>query len=308
MADDVLSKLLPFRWREIEIPISRMRASLAHDLVEHKYWGVDGARVEDTGLAPMRFTATIPMINGLAAGGAEQWKSDLYTNVLRPLIVAFSRRDNGLLQHPEFGNIACKAERLDIDWDASKRGGADVEASWVETNDDSAIRDVLKSPASAMGDAARSLDVSGADIRSLVPKAPKYKESFESAMNKIIGGVDQVGIKSKLFGGRIDQVVYRAKSLGEAATRTKSALTWPITHAVEVIKANADELRKALARAGRDIVIYTTVSDTTLAGIYVIVGGPATSMTELIRLNVQLVREPIVPAGSTVRYYASAIA
>ncbi len=308
MANDALTDLLSFRWREVEIPVSRMRASLAHDLVEHKYWGVDGARVEDTGLAPMRFTASIPLVNGLAVGKSEQWKSQLYTNVLRPLIAAFSRRDNGLMQHPEFGNIACKAEHLDIDWDGSKRGGCDVEASWVETNDERAIREVLKSPASAMGDAARTLDVQKQDIRKLVPAAPEYKESFESMMNSITGAVDQIGTSSKLAAGRIDAIVYRAKALGESVDRTRSVLTWPITHAVEVIKANADDLRKALAKAGRDIAIFNTLTDSTLAGIYVLIGSPATSMTELIRLNFHLMREPLVPAGTPVRYFLSPIA
>jgi len=308
MADDALSDLLAFRWRDVQVPVTRMRVSLAHDLVEHKYWGVDGARVEATGLAPLRFSATIPMVNGLAVGKSETWKSQLYTNVLRPLIVAFSRRDIGLLQHPEFGNVACKAERLDIDWDGSKRGGCDVEASWVETVDDRAIREVLKAPASAMGDAARTLDASGADIKSLVPKAPVYVDSFESMMNNITGVVDQVGIQSKRAAGRIDAVVYRVKALGESVDRTRSSLTWPIKHAIEVIKANADDLRKALAKIGRDIVIYTTLSESTMAGVYGIVGGPATSMTEFIRLNSHLMREPRVPVGSNIRYFASSIA
>lgn len=46
---DVLSQLFAFKWRDVEVPITKMRLSIAHDLVEHKYWGVDGARIEDTG-------------------------------------------------------------------------------------------------------------------------------------------------------------------------------------------------------------------------------------------------------------------
>lgn len=309
---DPLLALQAFKWRDVEVPIARMRVSLAHDLVEHRYWGVDGARIEDTGLAPIRITASIPLINGLVGGVSEKFKSDLYTKTLRPLIVAFSRRERGLLQHPEFGPLICRAEHLDIEWDATKRSGAAAEASWVETNetDDSGVRlgEVAKSPASAMADAARSLDAADVDIRALVPKAPVYKESWEAAMNKVIGGVDQIGIQSKLYGGKIDQITYRAKMLGDSADRTRSALAWPIKHAAEVIKANADDLRKALAKLGRDIVIYQTLSESTLAGLYALLGSPAMSMTEMVRLNSALLREPAVPAGSLVRYFASPFA
>ena len=48
---DEFEQLLPFKWRDVELPVTHVKLSLAHDLVEHKYWGVDSGRVEATGVA-----------------------------------------------------------------------------------------------------------------------------------------------------------------------------------------------------------------------------------------------------------------
>jgi prophage DNA circulation protein len=127
---DTFDQLLAAAWNSIEFPVTKMRMSIAHDLVEHKYYGVDGARVESVGLAPRRFSFSAPLFNGISPGKAEKWAA-LYPNQLRILLVDFQKKTKGLLQHPEFGIIVCKAERFDMDWDAARRGGVDAALSFV---------------------------------------------------------------------------------------------------------------------------------------------------------------------------------
>lgn len=161
-------------------PRHAREASLAHDLVEHKYWGVDSGRVEATGVAPIRISAQIPLSNRIVPGKNERWAAGaLYPDALRNLLIAFAKRQTGLLQHPEFGEIACKAERIDVDISGDRRSTAMVDASWVETLDDEVISNIVASPVTEIELAASDLDASDTDLRKLVPELPKYETTFD---------------------------------------------------------------------------------------------------------------------------------
>jgi prophage DNA circulation protein len=311
---DVLTKLFALRWREVEIPYTRLRTSIAHDLVEHKYWGVDGARIEDTGMAPIRVSATIPLQNGVDGGINEYWDPELYPKVMRKLLTAFTHRQNGPLRHPEFGTMVCKAEKLELDWDAMKRGGCDAEATWVETIDERVTRQLDPSPAANAEFAAQSL----ADIKALVDaqlkarglreRTPEFKESFESMMNNITGVVDQVGLTAKRITGRVDAIAYRVTALGDSIGRAKTALSWPATEAVERLKSVLNDTRVAINKVvdNKRIALYVVPADTTFAGITRQL--PGARLIDLMRLNPGLMRQASVPKGTVVRYYREALA
>jgi prophage DNA circulation protein len=306
MAADVLSQLFAFKWRDVEVPISKMRFSLAHDLVEHKYYGVNGARVEDTGLAPIRIHATITLTNGIVPGQNEHWSAGDVYGLLRPFIIAFSKRETGILWHPEFGGIACKAEHLDIDWDALKRGGCEAEASWVENIDDDVAHQIAPSPVAAMQGAAADLDGSVEDIRDLVPSMPVYSESLESLMDKVTSSFDQISLATSRLTAPLNRVVYRVQQIQDAADRAKNALTWPITMNAETVKASAGGLRKQLAEANREIGLYRVPGDTTLAGVTMQIVDA--DLVDIIRLNPDLMRQPLIPTGTVVRYFGKKLA
>jgi prophage DNA circulation protein len=301
---DVFEQLLAFKWRDVEFPVTRMRLSLAHDLVEHKYWGVDGARVEATGLAPLRFHATIPLLNTIVPGKSENWDPRQYPDGLRALVIAFAKKETGIIQHPEFGFIPAKAERLDIDWDANVRGGVMAEASWVETISDDDIRQAIEfSPVNEVQLAALDLDVSGADLKKLIPHLPEYKTTLDDLLRGVTGVFDQATLLSMRFAGKIDSVVYRVQTLEDSVDRAKNALTWPIKQNIERVKAAAYNIRQTLLQLGKDIVFYRVPADTTLAGVAAQL--PDTNVGDLIKLNPQLMRTPEVPANTLIRYYGS---
>lgn len=303
---DVFQRLLPAKWRDVEFPVVRMRMSLAHDLAEHKYWGVDGARIEATGMAPVRFTFSIPMHQGIVPGKGESWTpGSLYPVVFRKLVVAFAKKANGALQHPEFGTIICKAERLDIDWAGDRRGGCEIEASFIETISDQELLLAIPrpNPVGEMTVAAQSLDASEEDLRKLVPELPTYKAGFDDMMRSVAAVFDQASLLSMRAAGKIDSIVYRANAVGDSIDRARSALTWPVTQNLERLKAAGYDLRKKLLEIGRDVVLYVTPGDTTLAGVSAALSD--TSLGDLIKLNPQLMSQPRIPGGTAIRYYAS---
>jgi hypothetical protein len=310
MADlkDEFEQLLPFKWRDVELPITHIRLSLAHDLVEHKYWGVDSGRVEATGVAPVRISAQIPLTNRIVPGKNERWQAGaLYPDSLRALLIAFAKKQTGLLQHPEFGQIACKAERIEVEISAERRNTAMVDASWIETLDDEVISNVISSPITEIELGATDLDASDVDLRKLVPGLPEYKTTFDDLARGIASIGDQVSLLQYRTAGKINSIVYRCEQVGESIDRAKTALTWPAKEAIERIKASAQDLRGKLLAASRDIGIYRVLKDTTLAGLLAVL-PEGNSIGDLVKLNPLLMTNPTVEAGTYVRHYISRIA
>ena len=281
--------------------------SLAHDLVEHKYWGVDGARVEATGVAPLRITATIVFFNTIVPGPNEKWNPRQYPDGFRKFLVEFAKKTTGALQHPEFGEISCKAEKCEVHWDASKRGGVECEVSWVETtldNDTSPFSS--PSPVQEIELAALDLDNSADDLSHLVPTLPAFSTTLGDFARGITAISDQAALLEQRTVGKIDALAYRVETMEDSIDRARTALTWPVTNNIERLKAATYGLKEKLLAIGRDIVLFTVKAETTLAGIFTQLQD--TKLSDLITLNPALMSNPVIPAGTVIRYYAPKIA
>jgi hypothetical protein len=295
------AQLLPFTWRGKHYPTTRVHMSIAHDLVEHKYWGVDGARVEDTGVAPVRIAATIPIANSIFPGANEKWQAGaLYPDALRKFILDFTKRATGLVGHQEFGEIACKAERLDFEFVGDKQDSTEIHATWVETLDDDVVHKLVPSPVQDIDLAGSDLNTSGADLKKLVPLLPEFEEDIESLGRKLSSISDQISILSYRSAGVVNRILYQAKRLQQSIERAKSALTWPAIQNLERIKSAAFTLRKTLLTP-TGIGLYTVPEDMTLAGVSLSL-PKGTPMGDVIKLNPGLVRRPVVVKGAIVRY------
>lgn len=311
--------LLPFTWRGLHLPYTHISVSLAHDLVEHKYWGVNGARVEDTGVAPVRFSATIPICNSIYPGKNEKWFAGaLYPDALRNFIIAFQERTTGLLQHPEFGEVSVKPERMDFEFTGDRQDSTEIKASWVETLDEKVLTKIQLPARLDIELAAADLEKSGQDLRKLAPGLPQFKEDFESLARKLTGLVDLVSVLSYRVLGIVNRIIYRAHLLETAIQRLTSgqmtqvtslrpftgykrqALLWPAMEALQRIQAGAYSVRKsALASSG--VGLYTVPAQTTLPGVLQALPS-SVSVADVLKMNPDLARGPVVSKGSVVRY------
>lgn len=223
-------QLLPFKWRDLHLPIVRISLSLAHDLVEHKYWGVNGARVEATGVAPIRISAVIPIANSIFPGKNEKWVAHhLYPDALRKFIIEFAKKETGYVQHPEFGEIACKPERMEFELAGEKQDCTEIRASWVETLDDDLVHKLVDSPVEDITFGASNLAASGADLEKLAPQLPEFEESLESLGRKLTALVDTVSILQYRGAGLINRILYQAHRLEVAIKRASSNQLGQIT-------------------------------------------------------------------------------
>jgi len=155
---DALGGLLPLTWRGIEVPCYRTSLSVSNRLTEHNQYLVAGGYQENGGRGSGTFPFTMLLRNGIA--GYE----NLYPGVFRDMLNALYDPSEGELGHPEFGPLTCKVATFDVQWDVSKRDGADIAVTFKEHN--AGLEDAeLNLDASALGEAvnleitARELDV-----------------------------------------------------------------------------------------------------------------------------------------------------
>jgi hypothetical protein len=324
-------QLLPFKWK--------VSLSLAHDLVEHKYWGVNGARVEDTGIAAARITAVIPIANTIFPGKKEEWTAGaLYPDGLRKFIIDFGKRETGFIQHPELGEIACKPEHMEFELAGERQDCTEIRASWVETLDEEFVHRIVANSYQDMELAASDLTASGAALKALVPKLPKFDYDIESLGRALTAAVDTVSTLQYRTAGIVNRIIYQAHRLEVAINRVtvdpasrftqlrpfnlsfststrvygtgdpqrppkskKSyTATWAVIDAIQQIKAAAFSIRNRALTVG-GVGLYTVPADTTLAGVLPNLPKD-TSVAVVIRMNPDLMRSPIVPKGAIVRY------
>lgn len=301
----LFDQLFPCSFRGIEFPVTSISISAQQDIVEHKYWNVDGANVEMTGQGAATIEAEIPFVNGIAPGKRERW-GVLYPEVFRQFLVAFNNKDTGILDTPEFAGLKVKPVSLEFKHDGNVRDGVMVTARWIETNDVDLEATSKVSEIEAARLAALTLDANYDDFGK-VAEAPPQTESFEQLMNEITGVVDTTASKIKLLANKPAQILYRLERLSDSIDRAGNALTWPMKHAVEEMKAAMNTVErlpdKVQSLATRKKTLrYLARSRMTLSQIAQATGN---SIDDIVTLNPRLLSRPTVPPGSVVRYYSN---
>ena len=298
--------LLPFEWNSVGIPYTEMRMTLRQDLVVHKFVDRDGAYVENTGRAPLQFEATCPFVNTLSAGLADSWKQPLYPTNWRALIEACKEGDTGTLQHPELGSITCKVETVTTTWKGTERGGPMVQITWIETDDTNlSFINALgqPSPISAANAACATLDSNLNDTDpSVVPDPPVFSTSFSSLMGQISGLSGQTELLSYEFGGQINAIIFQCNTLEVSLNETPNALNWPMFQSAEQAKDACYTLQGNRLATGANISTYTTSGSSTIPAIATLLN---TDLSLLLNLNPTLALNPVVPAGTVVRFYST---
>lgn len=314
-APDLFERLREFRWRGIGVPVESMRLVLRQDLAQHKYVGRPGADIEGTGRAPLELSATIPFNNFLTPGPSESWTpGTLYPDVWKKFTAAMADTSTGNLQHPELGTITCKPHTFEVDWKNSTRGGVPCNASWLETTENPnslALLLAAINPMAGAVQAAKDIDRNLPFLTPPLPSTPTYQPTFADAMRTVQGVFDQVSLLQKRAAGVLDNILYRVNAIQQAMARAglrienqrSSVISWPLRDALQRMAASANDLKKSLLNGKKRIGLYLPARDGTLAKLASDIPAP---IGDLIILNTPLLKNPIVPAHSVVRYYLAA--
>lgn len=315
--NDLFAQLKEFVWKGVSVPVAETELEVRQDLVIHKFADRNGAYVEGTGRHPVQITARIPFLNYIYAGKNETWaQGNLYPYQWRFFLKACLEGTSGTLQHPELGPLNCKIELARTTWSGPVRGGVWVNATWIESDDtqaDQLGQDLsAASPIAQLISSADDLDENIATLAAAVSLAknplPPLQFSFSQLAGFISGTIDTTTVLEKEFQGRTDNLIYQCDRVEESLEEADAAspLNWPIVQSCERLKSAAWAL-KALPQvtaAGSGVLSTLQLQkDSTMGEVMAQTGADPAS---LITLNYTLVRQPVIPAGTTIQFYKSA--
>lgn len=303
----ITDSYFPCAWRGIGFPIASLKVSLQQDLVQHKYWGVDGADVEATGRAPLEIEAVIPFFQNVVGGKADQFGRGLFPSQFILFQQSFADRTAGPLDTPQIFNLWCRPVSMEYAYDPMRRDGVEVTARWVETINIDAPDGVEIQSANSGGEALLSLDAAKSDLSRV--SHPEFTESFEGLLNKLGGVFDTTASKVKIILNTGNRIRYRLDRLQSSVERAKNALTWPVEESIEKAKevfgpqtVNGTGPAAPAANPRRPTLRFTTTFRTTLSQLQT--RFPNNSVDDLLYLNPRLASRPAVPGGTVIRYYS----
>lgn len=317
---DVLADLIEASWTpeggsRISFPTTDFGSSFDHDIARHKYWRVNGASLEHTGRNPIRHPLTIPFRVGIVKGRSETWTA-LYPQTFDLFFAAASGGKRGFLSHPHFGLRRGFLTNLDAKWVGARRDGVDVTVMFEE-DEDYVLEQSQADPSTALYRATLTLDTSAADLADLAPQLPKVDASLVDAANTIIsaprtaqlraaGKASAVKGFARRMSNAVDSVAKTVDEAGDPDTRGPAirSLLWPVvgsTTAIESAVTDVADVAKEVASRRRVATFVTRVRQT-LAQIASDLGAP---VQDVMSLNPRLLNRPVVPAGTSVRYYAT---
>ena len=312
----LFASLQDFTWKGISVPTTMIRWKFRQDLAQHKPADADGAHIEGTGRAPHEFEIHIPLYNTLTPGGSEGWSQPLIPGVLNTFVAACDKT-TGALQVPLFGTFKCKFQDFDAVIDPNKRAGTEIVAHFIETIDDASASANQANPSAqaSAGIIVDGLDSQLAQALVIAPSLPVPPVTFATLMGSVNAAVDSVTILQKRTAGSIAGLLYQMQNLEnhlDLAVPTSpgspsAALLWPLYSACENGKAALYATKKTLLTSAKNIALFKTLQDATFGAVYAQISAiqPNVDLSDLTKLNPGLFTSPIVPAGSTVRYYAS---
>lgn len=314
--NDLFAQLKEFSWKGVSFPVTETDLEVRQDLVIHKYADRNGAYVEGTGRHPVQITASIPFVNYIYSAASETWpQGNLYPYQWRNFLKACLEGTSGSLQHPELGLLTCKVDLARTSWRGTVRGGVLVQATWIESDDTQlTLEEAIstESPIAMIVASADDLDAQIATLKSAVAlqqqPLPTLAFTFSDLATSIVAAIDTVTVLQKEEQGRVDNIIYQANQVETALDLAagSSPLFWPIYQNCERVKSAAYQLKAQPAVAAPSGQVLKTVKiqkDSTLAQV---ASQVRTDIASFIVLNAQYVGSPVVSAGTTLQYFATA--
>lgn len=304
---DALVKTQIFSWRGISCPIAGYSTDFSHDIAQHKKPDRDGARLEETGRNPITFVARCLFHNGIVFDLSANTSEPLFPNVHKQFLLACADGSTDDLIHPTLGVIRAKCASYKETVTADRRGGADVDATFVEDAEGAESSLGIRSPLAFMTFSASDLDskLNALKIRSdILARSLKANRisSFADALRGVRATSDSIALLSRRLGAVIPKARRDLENTGDALERMRDVTAAAARLAVERLKA-ALFLVEQTQLVKASVVLFTTKTDQTLGAL---AGSLKTPVTDLVRLNPRLIgtHPPlVVRAGTVVRYY-----
>lgn len=299
---DILGQLQRASWRQIEFPVMHQRDfGFEHAQAEHRYLFLDAQLVESLGRKNPTYKYIIPFREDIARG---PWKN-LLTSVYPDFLDACQDRTRGVLVDPLHGALPAKCVSLRETLDVGRRDGVDVEVQFIRApTEDDIVEDLGTQIRTLEGarDSAGAFDQQIAKIPfpQRIPPAPTINplDTISSIANQVEVSANKVTAALGDTAFRLEKTTASLKALGDPTVQPA------IQQAARLKNALLNLNARSSAQPSRPVREVTSTSSQTVASIAKKTGM---SVGELVSLNPQFARSPLVPSGTKVRVFADTI-
>lgn len=304
-AANIIADLPELEWRGLTAPCSTASYAVTFDLAPRAYYGTDGYGHDNTGRQSTPFPVTLWFINTVRAGSFP----DLF-NQWQEACVNDTSPD--WLLHPILGLIRARVQSFAVDLNASIRAGAKVDVVFVETLEDADTRVPFGGPEIAPEAAALAADTALAEVgipyptnttlAALTPVGEQPTLDQATSLQEAYAA-----IKGQLFSASLSSTSAINNLLGTVSTLIASvdalndhdawAARWNTISFYNSLKRIQSDVERLIART---TATQTLTKDTTLDEF---ARSKSNSLIDIMNLNVEALRSPVVLKGKTLRYY-----
>lgn len=307
---DKLSKTFESSWSGISFPNTGAVDEISWDLVQHKYPGLDSARIENTGRNPGVFQITGVFSNHINPAAGETWKyGTLYPNRFNQLYNALLQNKEDIFVHPVLGKLICRVVNFKTAVDPKFRDGQVIQMTFIETLVQN--QSILGAPNNIQSTAS-NLDSAININPQLVPSTMSVGNFFSSivASIKAITSYPTTVVTSVL--GQINAAVFQVNSLISFITSnfdsdpSNGPLAAPIKNQAFLLLAQLINTKNILfsqnatSNNKQTVGVYTTQAKTTLCALSTILGN---SITQICTLNPNLLSTLTIPPNTVIKFF-----
>lgn len=307
---DQLQYIKETSWAGIGFPNTGVIDEISFDLAIHKFPGLDGGRVENTGRNPGVFQITGIFSNHIDPANGETWKKGtLYPGVFTKVYNALLQNKEGTFVHPILGNINARVVNFKVGLDPRFRDGQIITMTFIETV--SQNQSILSAPTNIQTTAS-NLDVQILKNPQLVPSTMSIGNFFSSLVASIKAITSYpTTVVTSVF-GQINASIFQVNSLisfivsNFDGDTTNGPLAAPIKSQAILLLSQLFDTKRLLfnqnstANNKQTVGSYTTQSKTTLVALSNILGN---SITQICTLNPNLLSTLTIPANTVVNFF-----
>lgn len=283
-------------FKGIEIPAISSQVGFTNDLVQHKYLFRSDPPIQPTGKTNDTFRYQIPF--------SENFEQNHFFDVFYRFRNACKDKQNpiGDLITPELGKVRAICVRFEHSLDPSRmRDGTIADVEFLQDPDDDSSDSTTSQSRTVVFDVRASAITTEAELDKLTDLDPTVSKALVNPLDAITGLGDQVIANVDLVNAQLNAQIFRVQELGTTIKKLKDLSN----HSVLLhLSRHESNLRTALKRTGvvngREIKFYVVDHAQNFMEIAKLLN---VSVADLIRLNRAATANPVIPAGTILRYY-----
>ena len=306
---NAIADLPELEWRGLTAPFTSASFDVAFDLAPRAYYGVDGFGHDNTGRQSSPFPCSLVFLNTVRPNSFPA----LYNEWVAACI---DDKSPDWLLHPLRGLTRARVQSFGVVFEASRRAGVIVNVVFVETVEDLDQRVPFGGPADAPEAAATAADEALAAVGVSYPAPTIVPVLTTTGQPPTLDNATSLteayaAVKGQLFSASLTATSALNRLLGIVATLLDDVDdlgdhdAWAAHSNLIAFYASLKRIQRDAERlVARATATRTLKKDTTLDEFARDVGN---NLVDIMSLNVQALRSPVVLKGEVLRYYTGTL-